>query len=1287
MSAGLDSLRAADLARSVGAAVSTEVPSTLVFDYPSASAIATAFAAAPDRAEKAIPRRAVVAVGGVAAGVTASFAAAGMLSPRGRCHTFDGRADGYARGEGALGTVLAAYADGVAVAASAVQHDGASASLTAPNGSSQRRLIAAVAPSDDGALEAHGTGTALGDPSRSPRRRGAAAARESAKANLGHLEAVAAFSGLAALVVAGCLADAAPNAALRRLNAHLSPTLRARGRAMVALTPRTSAAARGRLSSFGYSGTIAHAAFAHDHGTAAARAGRARARASTAGPSLDRPPASAASRRGAGAAGGGWVTMVVAASTARGGRRRVVRRAARRAAPRFGWRDVAALAAGSSSRRRASTRASRRAASRGSTSHRGTRAASSSLDRGPRPDAPRAAAPRRPAASRGAVAACAFELLGTRVASSAPLMDAGVDSTVAPQLAAALRKNFDVEVGATLVFDHPTLDAIADLLGGADAAAPASTRVASPEPSAAPFALFSRAALVPGGAALATCAASTIPPARWVAARRDAAAYGALLDAFARVACDRGASGVSRGEARAMDPQQALLLDVATRQRPPGAAGVFVGVEAGGFAAVGAYATSGHAASVAAGRLSHALALSGPCASIDAACASSLVALVVAAAMGPPVALVAGVKALSEAASAATAAAGMTSPRGRCHAFDARADGYVRGEGCVALLARRGAGTAAILAAACRHDGRSASLTAPNGSSQRRLLVAAAARGPRPRSRPTARHGPRRPVEVAAARRWSSAPRRRPRRRAATARPPRRPSASTRSSARSEPARRRDRRPRRAAAFKATPAALARRPTPALRKPTPPSLPRPRRAAPHAVAARTPTQAGQPAASIDDAIAAAVVDFLGTACDADAPLAAAGLDSVGAGEFAAALGAALRMDLPSTTLFDHPTAAAVPRLAASAAAAAAPGAGAVAEEPARAVGSAREETADVALVPARSLHLPGSSSTASELPRLCATASVACSRAPATRLTSTTPAETYGAFTGLMPSAAAAFGISKAEARSLDPRADLILRSAAATLRPVANAPVGFFLGCGALMNDAVGTVARARAPPSVYEGTSNTLSVASGRVSYALGLTGPCASLDTACSSSLVAAHAAVSALRLGECPRAVATGVGLLSASATAAFSAAGMLSALGRCHTLDRRADGYCRGEGCGSFQVTTGAGSARVDGIAVQQDGPSASLTAPNGTSQQRLLVAISWASARAVALEAHGTGTALGDPIEIGAAARRCARPADRGALRSSRTRAISRRRRQQRAWPLSSPCRPPSFLQTPSCGA
>ncbi|KAK7249188.1 phosphopantetheine binding protein [Aureococcus anophagefferens] len=117
-----------------------------------------------------------------------------MLSPRGRCHTFDGRADGYARGEGALGTVLAAYAT-ASLSRRPPQQHGAPASLTAPNGSSQRRLIAAVAPSDDGALlEAHGTGTALGDPVEVAAARAAARRVESAKANLGHLGAVAAFS-------------------------------------------------------------------------------------------------------------------------------------------------------------------------------------------------------------------------------------------------------------------------------------------------------------------------------------------------------------------------------------------------------------------------------------------------------------------------------------------------------------------------------------------------------------------------------------------------------------------------------------------------------------------------------------------------------------------------------------------------------------------------------------------------------------------------------------------------------------------------------------------------------------------------------------------------------------------------------------------------------------------------------------------------------------------------------------------------------------------------------------
>jgi len=99
--------------------------------------------------------------------------------------------------------------------------------------------------------------------------------------------------------------------------------------------------------------------------------------------------------------------------------------------------------------------------------------------------------------------------------------------------------------------------------------------------------------------------------------------------------------------------------------------------------------------------------------------------------------------------------------------------------------------------------------------------------------------------------------------------------------------------------------------------------------------------------------------------------------------------------------------------------------------------------------------------------------------------------------------------------------------------------------------------------------------------------------------------------------------------------------MTSPYGRSHTFDRRADGYCRGEGCGAFLVTScseddDGGTVYVPGSAVQQDGPSASLTAPNGSSQRRLIETVRRAlggKKEIPALEAHGTGTALGDPIE------------------------------------------------------
>jgi len=98
-------------------------------------------------------------------------------------------------------------------------------------------------------------------------------------------------------------------------------------------------------------------------------------------------------------------------------------------------------------------------------------------------------------------------------------------------------------------------------------------------------------------------------------------------------------------------------------------------------------------------------------------------------------------------------------------------------------------------------------------------------------------------------------------------------------------------------------------------------------------------------------------------------------------------------------------------------------------------------------------------------------------------------------------------------------------------------------------------------------------------------GLTGPCLALDTACCSSLVATHLARSGFGRMECTQALSSGVGLLEQLAFAAFSAAGMLSLLGRCHTFDIRADGYCRGESVASFLLGD-LGHVQIAGSAVQ-----------------------------------------------------------------------------------------------------
>ena len=247
-----------------------------------------------------------------------------------------------------------------------------------------------------------------------------------------------------------------------------------------------------------------------------------------------------------------------------------------------------------------------------------------------------------------------------------------------------------------------------------------------------------------------------------------------------------------------------------------------------------------------------------------------------------------------------------------------------------------------------------------------------------------------------------------------------------------------------------------------------------------------------------------------------------------------------------------------------------------------------------------------------------------------------------------------AFRISPAEAEAMDPQQRLLLESGYEALHKAANRRMTLMGGDGGVfvgierpdwaLLQAQRQFAGAQAPPSAFAVTGDTINVAAGRISFALGLQGPCLSLDTACSSALSAMHVAVNALTGGESPEALSMAVSLkLVPMPTLGAAAAGMLSADGRCKTLDRRANGYVRSEALGGMVLTViGEQSKRVLGSAVRQDGRSASLTAPNGSAQRRLLRgALERARLQADDIglvEAHGTGTALGDPTEAGALA-------------------------------------------------
>ncbi|MEI7601619.1 MAG: SDR family NAD(P)-dependent oxidoreductase, partial [Aestuariivirga sp.] len=249
------------------------------------------------------------------------------------------------------------------------------------------------------------------------------------------------------------------------------------------------------------------------------------------------------------------------------------------------------------------------------------------------------------------------------------------------------------------------------------------------------------------------------------------------------------------------------------------------------------------------------------------------------------------------------------------------------------------------------------------------------------------------------------------------------------------------------------------------------------------------------------------------------------------------------------------------------------------------------------------------------------------------------------------------FGISPREAVSMDPQQRLLLEASWNAIEN-ANMPASLLRGTRAGVYVGVGpneysSLNRNGDPDEIdaYSATGTSLSVTAGRIAYVLGLEGPAVAIDTACSSSLVAVDQACDGLRLGKVDLALAGGVNtVLSVIGMLATSRARMLSPDGLCKTFDASADGYVRGEGCGIVVLKRLSDAERdgdrilavIRGSAVNQDGASAGLTVPNGPAQQRV---IGEALERAGVLphevdylEAHGTGTALGDPIEVRAAA-------------------------------------------------
>ncbi len=247
------------------------------------------------------------------------------------------------------------------------------------------------------------------------------------------------------------------------------------------------------------------------------------------------------------------------------------------------------------------------------------------------------------------------------------------------------------------------------------------------------------------------------------------------------------------------------------------------------------------------------------------------------------------------------------------------------------------------------------------------------------------------------------------------------------------------------------------------------------------------------------------------------------------------------------------------------------------------------------------------------------------------------------------------FGIAPREAARMDPQQRLLLEVAWETLENAGH-PADRMGGTKTAVFVGIGGTDYSKVPSQFVDyyhhidahvGTGNALSIAANRVSYIFDFHGPSAAVDTACSSSSLAIHMAVESLRRKESDAALAGGVNaIITPETTIAFSKARMLSPEGKCRPFDSRANGYVRGEGCGLVMLKRLADAQRdgdhIIGIlratSVNQDGRTSGISAPNGQSQQECiraaLVQAGIKPGDISYIEAHGTGTPLGDPIEM-----------------------------------------------------